>query len=226
MVGRRRDWRRRKPGSAAVERPDLREPRLVEVRDHDGAVRTGYRLHPVREGARDCGTTREAGGVRRRGPGQAAVRGGLRLDLGSAEIVVAEIAVAEEGARRPVVAGDPLLVEQEARAPSGGHGLAPVQAVGGSAHEQGRVGAAEGQRDGQPDAVPGVVGNGRVAHSRPRPGRPGERGQPGQEATLPGAAAVSRGREAGVGGPAVCDAADLEDGDDRRAPGVGVRLDL
>ena len=217
-VARGRDPELGRPGRAAVVREQRRHLPLVVVRDHHAPARQHERLHARREGTADRVPARESRRGRQPRPRPAAVRRGLHHDLLAERVAVAEVAVAEVRALRPVVAGDPLLVLTDLRAGGGsGHRCAPVLRVGRAVDGELRAAGAEDERDREPDAVLAVVGDRRVA----RPRR-----QTGEVATPPGAPAVARDGVADRVRAAVEEPPDLEERDDRLAEGGRVGLDL
>ena len=141
---------------------------------------------------------------------------------------VREVAAAAERARRAVVAGEPVLVVGEVRAPRQrrvGRG-APREAVRRAVDRQPRRIRRDRERVREPDAVRRVVGDHRIARPHRWPTRGRVRGQPRQRALAPGPAAVLRGREADARGAAGAVASDLEHRDRRLADRLRVRLDL
>ncbi len=175
------------------------------------------RAHDVHDAVRDRGPPASVDRDRRR-PGPAAVARVARLDRLAGEVHVRHVAAAEEAARAPVVADDPLLVVVLGRAARSVDRAAPAQTVTRAIDDHRHRGEVRAERRGEPPPVPGVVGDHGVAHPVERPGR--------QEARAPRAAAVPRGGEAVPRGAAVEVPTRLEDRDDRRAEREAVGLDL
>ena len=208
---RRRDRRLRRERGASVRRAHSGDPVVVERHDHD----------PVRErigcgaGARRLGS--RAGPRCRATPPAATTCGRRRSRSGSrgagADVAVAQVAVAAVRARRAVVAGDPLLVEQDPvvpvclrprwngslqRAPSAElRRAAPTRCPRSRASRPARRRAARRRRR-------------RITGARERAARARGDRQAGQQAVAPVRSRVRRGREADVPRSAAREAPDLE----------------
>src|SRR5207244_11085715 len=142
---------------------------------------------------------------------------------------VAEVAGPSDGTGRDVVAGDPLLVEEE-RAQRGGegrdNGRAPGQSVRRAADEQSGPVPGDRERHDEPGPVQRVVGDTRVADDGEVAAWGRVHSQAREEAAPPRAPGVERSREADVRRAAAEDPADLEDVHDGRPRGRVVGLDL
>ena len=214
-VGRlRRHGRRARPAVAAVLRAkDTDTGEVCRVRDDHGPVRL-YDGHASQ-------SSRKPTGCEGRAPRETAVRGRAHHQLVALAVVgPLRVAVPVEGARRPGVAGDPVLVVEAARAKRNRDRALPCEtAVRRSAREDGargsekRRGRPEGERRDHPDVVLRVVGHRRVADPRPRPALVERRLR--EIARRPGSARVGRGRPGDVAGTAVEGAAGLEGRDNR-----------
>ena len=145
--------------------------------------------------------------------------------LFAVDVVVGQVAATAEAARAAVVAGEPLLVVVLRFVGRGDHRRLPGASVG-RAVDREQVARLDGERRGEPHAVHGVVGDNGIAHGVERAAARRLVDEPRQQSRPPGDAGVG-GRRPAVrrGAPALVPAR-LEEGDDRRAEGEAVRLDL